>query len=264
MGLFLTVTMLVAGAAIAQSLTYDNVPDAHAIDRGALIVTGPPGVARTERFKIAQRTDGGFAIVSHIAAADSRYEATGTWLFDERWVAVGAAGRATVDGVTRIVEMFREGDRIEMTRNTVQADGTAYVDLFSVVCDDSCLMDMEPGALPMWVMTRHYRVKTGDRQTFQWVGVSLMRDAVLGDGKAQLWVNRTQSIAGGPVPAVVHWRFIEDIPDRAGGPTVQMQSHMWTDAQGRLRQFAVGRTEKPTTIGVRETDAAISAQMSAE
>jgi hypothetical protein len=62
---------------------------------------------------------------------------------------------------------------------------------------------------------------------------------------------------------ITHWRFREDLP-APGGQRVQMNMHLWTDAKLTLRKFGVGRSEKPTTIGIRETDEPFSAAMSPE
>ncbi|MDX2142854.1 MAG: hypothetical protein SFV19_05840 [Rhodospirillaceae bacterium] len=235
------------------------------IDEGKLTISGRPGFARTEEFSIFQRADGGFTVRSTITAEDGSYTANGRWNFDATWRAIDAAGQGDAKGVKRRIEMWREstpsGTVVKISRRATLADDEPRNETFSAPCDAECLMDMAPAALPMSVMTRRYDAGRGGEQAFRWVGASLTDDQVLLGGTATLWLNRMQKVAGSDI---AHWRFREDLPGANPGENTQMHMHLWTDAAGSLRKFGVGRTDKPTTIGVRESDAELSAQMSAE
>jgi hypothetical protein len=237
------------------------------IDQGVLVVSSRPGFARREEFSIFKRANGGYTVRSEITAEDGSYSANARWNFDASWRALDAAGQSDVKGVKRRLEMWREstpsGQVVKISRRVTEADGSPRNENFSALCDADCLIDMTPAALPMSVMTRRYEAGRGGEQAFHWIGVSLIDDQVLEGGTATLWRERTQTVSA-PLGEITHWRFREDLPGPKPGETVQMHMHLWTDAAGDLRKFGVGRTPKPSTIGVRETDAALSDQMRAE
>jgi hypothetical protein len=233
------------------------------VDEGVLVVGGR--TARAEEFSIYKRPDGGYTVLSTITADDDSFTAIGTWNYDAQWRALTATGQSTVKGVKRKIEVKREtspqGPIVRITRRTTPADGVnERIETFTAACDLECLIDMTPGAMPMAVMPRRYDTAKGGEQAFKWVGVSFTDDQVLLDGTAKLWRHRTQQVAGNQI---THWRFIEDLPG-PGGQSYQMNSHLWTDAEDKLRKFGIGRTPKPTTIGIRETDEKMSDQMPAE
>ncbi len=236
------------------------------IDEGVLVVASRPGFSRAEEFSIFKRPDGGFSVISTISADDDSYTATGTWNYDATWRALSAEGQSTVKGVTRKLEIRREGGpegtTVRLVRKTTSKDGTLKIDTYNAPCDMNCLMDLTPGALPMAVMPRRYDMAKGGEQTFKWVGISYTDDQVLLDGTVTLWLNRMQKVSG--IGDVTHWRFREDLPGPKPGETYQMNSHLWTDATLKLRKFGIGRTTKPGTIGIRETDEKLSSQMPAE
>jgi hypothetical protein len=235
------------------------------VDEGVLVVSGRPGYSRAEDFSIYKRPDGGYTVLSTITADDDSYVASGTWNFDAQWRAVSAIGQSDAKGLKRKIEVKREssaeGPIVRIKRQTVPKDGdNIRIEEFTASCDMDCLIDMTPAALPMAVMPRRYDMAKGGEQTFKWVGVSMTDDAVLTDGAATLWLNRMQEANG---QQITHWRFREDLP-APGGQRMQMNMHLWTDAKLTLRKFGVGRSEKPTTIGIRETDEPFSAAMSPE
>jgi hypothetical protein len=237
------------------------------IDEGVLVVAGRPGFARAEEFSIYRRPDGGYTVLSTIAADDDSYIATATWNYDAEWRALSASGQSEMKGVTRRLEVRRdsapEGPIVRMTRRVTPKDGPMKLDTFTAPCDRDCLIDLSPGAMPMAVMTRRYDAAKGGAQTFRWVGISLTDDQVLLGGTATIWRHRTLAVDA-PVGEVTHWRFREDLPSPNPGETVQMNMHLWTDAALRLRKFGVGRGETPSTIGIRDSDERLSAQMPAD
>jgi hypothetical protein len=235
------------------------------VDEGVFVVSGRPGTARAEEFSIYKRPDGGYTLLNSITADDDSYVASGTWNFDAQWRAISANGQSDVNGLKRKIEVKREnspeGPIVRIKRQTVPKDGdNIRIEEFTALCDMDCLIDMAPAALPMAVMPRRYDMAKGGEQMFKWVGVSFTDDRILTDGGAALWLNRMQEAGG---QQISHWRFREDLPG-ANGQRMEMNMHLWTDAKVTLRKFGVGRTEKPTTIGIRETDERLSAQMSPE
>ena len=253
----------------ASTVSAQEAPDPgreSKIDEGVLVISGRPGYARAEEFSIYKRPDGGFTVISNITADDDSFTATGTWNYDAKWRALSAEGQSTVKGVTRKLEIRREGGpegvTVRLVRKTTSKSGDLKIDTYNAPCDMNCLMDLTPAALPMAVMPRRYDSAKGGEQTFKWVGISYTDDQVLLDGTATLWLNRTQKVSG--VGDVSHWRFREDLPGPKPGETYQMNSHLWTDATLKLRKFGIGRTSKPGTIGIRETDEKLSSQMPAE
>lgn len=259
--------LMAAVPALAQdnnSLVSEAMPPDAVIDEGSLVISGPTGFSRTEDFLIFKRPDGGYSILSNIAADDDSYQATATWTYDSQWRATGASARSVTKGVERKIELRRNGDTVTITRRTTAPDTDMKLDEFTAVCGDNCLMDMTPAALPMSVMTRRYDTKKGGDQAFKWVGVSLTNDLVLLDGTATISVNKKLKVKGIPETDVTHWRFVEELKDPASGQAYQMHAHLWTDTKEGLRKFGMGRTPKPSTIGIRQSDEAYNAQMPVE
>jgi len=255
----LGIAVLMAGIANAQ-----EVPDPGKetlVDEGVFVVAGRPGFGRAEEFSVFKRPDGGYTLLATITADDDSYIASGTWNYDAEWRSLSVRGQSNVKGTTRTVEVKREnapeGPIVRMTRRTTPKDGALKQETFTAACDMDCQIDMTPAAMPMSVMTRRFDVAKGGEQAFRWVGISLTDDQVLLGGAATLWLNRMQQANGAEIK---HWRFREDLPG-PDGTTYQMNMHLWTDAAGHMRKFGVGRSEKPSTIGIRESDEKISEQM---
>lgn len=262
----ITRIILSLGFLIAISAQAQDAPDPgkeSLMDEGVFVIGGR--TARAEEFSIFKRPDGGYTLLSTITADDDSYTAIGTWNYDAQWRGLSANGKSTVKGVNRKIDVKREtspeGPIVRMTRRTTPADGAnERLETFTAQCDMDCLIDMSPGAMPMAVLPRRFDTAKGGEQAFMWVGVSLTDDQVLLGGTTTLWLNRLQKVDG---DAVSHWRFREDLPG-PNGQTIQMSTHLWTDTKGNLRKFGVGRTPKPSTIGIRETDEKRSDQMPAE
>ncbi|MBL8644263.1 MAG: hypothetical protein JNK21_10045 [Rhodospirillaceae bacterium] len=263
----LMLLMSLAGTAWAQETSVPNVADEAGstplgliFDQGAIVVDAPGTFSRIEDFVIFKRPDGGYAILSSISADDGSYQITASWQYDDMWRAKSASGHSKTNGVERKIEIRKSEGKAFMQRRTVSAGGEMRFDEFTAECGDDCLIDMSPAALPMSVMARRFDAQKGGAQAFKWVGVSLIADQVLTDGLATISRNRTLNVDGAEI---THWRFVEDLKDPAGNP-MQMNAHLWTDAAGHLRKFGMGRNPKPTTVGIRESDTPLSAQMPAE
>jgi hypothetical protein len=258
--LIIGIAAVMAGQSMAQ-----EAPDPGKealVDEGLFVVSGRPGMGRAEEFSVYKRPDGGYTLLSTITADDDSYIASGSWSYDAQWRSLSARGQSNVKGTTRTVEIKREnspeGPIVRMIRRTTPQDGALKHETFTAACDMDCLIDMTPAAMTMSVMTRRFDKAKGGEQSFRWVGASLTDDQVLLDGGAALWFVRMQQANGAEI---AHWRFREDLPGLKPGERVQMNMHLWTDAQDRMRKFGVGRGEKPSTIGIRESDEKISEQM---
>lgn len=230
------------------------------VDQGSIIVDGAGGFSRVEDFVIFKTPDSGYKIMSNITADDGSYNASASWTYDKDWRALKASARSMAKGVERKIEMRRNGNIVTMNRRTMTTDNITADD-FTAACGDDCLMDMTPAVLPMSIMARRFDNAKGGPQVFKWVGLSLINDQVLTDGQAT--ISRQKSLTVKGIGDVTHWRFVEDLKGPGGQP-FQMNAHLWTDAQGHLRKFGMGRTPSPSTIGVRQTDEDVSAQMPAE
>ncbi|MBL8629505.1 MAG: hypothetical protein JNM81_07745 [Rhodospirillaceae bacterium] len=237
-----------------------QVPPDAIFDQGTIEVDGSGGFSRVEDFVIFKTPDGGYTILSNIAADDGSYNASASWTYDKDWHALKASARSMAKGIERKIEMRRDGDTVTMKRRTITKDDIKADD-FTAQCGDDCLMDMTPAVLPMSIMARRFDGAKSGPQVFKWVGVSLINDQVLTDGQATISRQKTMKVQG--IGEVTHWRFVEDLKGPGGQP-FQMNAHLWTDPQGHLRKFGMGRTPQPSTIGVRQTDAAVTAQMPAE
>ncbi|MDX2222318.1 MAG: hypothetical protein SFV21_06190 [Rhodospirillaceae bacterium] len=276
---FLLVVLCAASASAAQAQVLwpalidpsTFVPDYagdKVIDRGSLQVRGAASQTRWEDFVVARRPDGGYSIISLITPASVAYTAQGRWDFDHAWIATRAVGLGTdkESGIMRGVLIERAGDVITMRRETLTKDGASKTDTWTVPCGRDCFMDMAPSALPMTVMARHVPPTSAGPQAFRWVGISMIQDSVLTEGKARLDPPRLQAATGndGTPLGIRHWHFVEDLKDDVSGRTGQMHGHFWTDERGFVRKFGMGVTPAPTTIGIRTGDEAFADAMKAD
>jgi hypothetical protein len=229
-------------------------------DQGSIVVDGAGGFSRMEDFVIFKHPDGEYTILSNIVANDGSYEASAKWTYDKEWHAKAGTARSITKGIERKIDIRRDGNTATMTRRTITADNVKG-DEFTVACGDDCLIDMTPAVLPMAVMARRFDAPKTGSQTFKWIGVSLIGDQVLTNGTATISLKRTLNVNTlGPIN---HWRFVEDLTDPTGKP-FQMNAHLWTDKNGHLRKFGMGRNPTPTTVGIRQTDESLSNQMPVE
>jgi hypothetical protein len=230
-------------------------------DEGSIMVDSTGNLSRVEDFVIFKRPDGGYTILSNISADDGTYAATASWTYDAAWRAKAAAARSKANGVERKIDIRRDDNKVLMKRTTIDKNRDMKLEEWEADCGDDCLIDMTPAVLPMTIMPRRFDAAQGGAQVFKWVGVSLINDHVLTDGKAT--ITQAKTFGTGNLGQITHWRFVEDLKDPAGNAR-QMHAHLWTDIEGHLRKFGMGFTPKPNTIGIRQTDEAYSAQMPAE
>ncbi len=229
-------------------------------DQGSIVVDGAGGFSRVEDFVIFKHADGGYTILSNIAADDGSYEASAKWTYDKDWRAKASTARSMAKGVERKIDIRRDGNTAVMTRRTITSDNVKG-DEFTAPCGDDCLIDMTPAILPMAIMARRFDKAAAPSQTFKWVGISLIGDQVLTNGSATISLKRMLNV--NTLGQINHWRFVEDLTDPTGKP-FQMNAHLWTDTNGHLRKFGMGRSPTPTTVGIRQTDESLSGQMPAD
>lgn len=231
------------------------------VDEGVFTIDGPGSAAGTEEFVIFQRPDGGYAVLSTFYADDDSYQATVTLNYDKNWLAQGAGGRAMMNGVERRVEVGREGGHVIVKRRIRSRDGEVKLDDIQAACDRECLIDLTPSALPMAAMARRYDPVLAGQQSFRWVAVSLLDDAVLLDGAADLTTEGKSTAIEGSVGNATYWRFHRDLKDSETGESKTLDIQMWMDAESRMRKFAVENASQARIIGLRDGDEKISARM---
>jgi len=104
------------------------------------------------------------------------------------------------------------------------------------------MIDLEPSALPMWVMTRRYDRAAAGIQTFSWIGRSLIRDLVLEGGRTPLEFRGAEARGD-------RFTFSETYPLPNGGEFT-LHFELLLDARGMLRSFAI-ETGASRVIGTR-------------
>ena len=152
---FLAVSSLAAASAIADIVDprlYAPSPGDEVIDSGVMNVSRLGQDISSEEFRVIRRADGGRTIVSVVTAADNSFEVPARWDYDADEQAISAKGRGKHAGPAFEVTLARDGDAATMT--VVYESGERVT--HEGECPPGCLMDMMPGAIPQFTMSRRY------------------------------------------------------------------------------------------------------------
>jgi len=248
---------LAAASVMAQPVPADGLirselfnfgPGDEIIDSGVMEVTGG-NFNRNEDFELIQHADGSRVLTSVITGADDIYQVQGYWEFSADGKAREARGIGIYDGQPVKVEIIRQDGMA-----TLRVAGAAKA-LHRAWCNDTCLIDMSPSGVAMFMMTGRYDEARGGPQTFQWVGRSLIIDQVLLDGSAELRKlgDFTFKQAERRVP-VKHFVFVETLKDESTGKVFAAAFNLYTTPDYRPLAFAT----RGGTIGERRGYAGIT------
>lgn len=230
------------------------------LDQGTLIVDGAGfPIDRREAFVCIGMPNGNRRINSRVESLDGAYLLECQFDYDPQLAALAAHGKS------------RQGER-EFTVSIERATGsTARLlvvhgkDQQTQVLDApaDCLIDLEPSAMPMWMMTQRMPEQARSSRRFGWIGRSLISDRVLEGGSAELQPARPVELEldGRPV-RLLRYDFEETLPIPGGG-RFTMGFNLWMDAAGWLRLFRVnGR--RGAIYGVREGHESLRAAAEAD
>jgi hypothetical protein len=209
-------------------------------DSGRMVVTGGR-FGRTEHFEVVRRADGGWTLTSVTVGDGDSYRVEGRWKYAADHLAQAVTGRGAYQGQAVGIDISggRPGASIVVTRGGRERVVTAP-------CEQGCLVDMAPSALPMFTMTRLYR--GGGSQTFRWIGQSLIADEVLLDGTTEIRkLGEADFTAGGRAVRVRQFAFVETLKNATTGATFRIGFNLYVDPEDRPLAFAIGSS----TIGER-------------
>jgi hypothetical protein len=206
-----------------------------------MVVTGGR-FGRTEHFEVVRRADGGWTLTSVTIGDGDSYRVDGRWKYDGQEKAQAVTGRGSYQGQPVGIDI--SGGRPGATVVVTQAGKERVV---TAPCEQGCLVDMAPSALPMFTMTRLYGSGDGPR-TFRWIGQSLIADEVLLDGTTEIRkLGEGDFTAGGKAIRVRQFAFVETLKNATTGATFRIGFNLYVDGDDRPLAFAIGAS----TVGER-------------
>ena len=235
-----------AFADLVDPRLYTPAPGDEVIDSGIMNVSRLDQAISSEEFRIIRRADGGRTIVSMVTAADGSFEIPARWDYDANEQATGAVGWGKhADERAFEVTLARDGDAATMSVAYESGERVTH----EGECPPGCLMDMMPGAMPQFTMSRRYDADNGGVQEFRWMAFILNQDMRSFD--VVVSVDHAQDLAvvraDGSEITVRHFVFDEKGSLDGTGEEYEAHSNLWVDAAHRPIKFKVGQT-----IGLRE------------
>lgn len=244
---FLAAGALAAGSAFADIVDprlYTPSPGDEVIDSGVMHVSRLGQAISSEEFRVIRRADGGRTIVSVVTAADDSFEIPARWDYDADEQATSATGWGKHAGPAFEVTLARDADAATMT--VVYESGERVT--HEGECPPGCLMDMMPGAIPQFTMSRRYDMERAGVQDFRWMAYVLNQDMRSFDVVVSIDHLRDYEIdrADGSEITVRHFVFDEKGSLDGAGDEYETHSNLWVDLTHRPIKFKVGQT-----IGLR-------------
>lgn len=245
-GFFAACALVVGGAFadIVDRRLYTPEPGDEVIDSGVMDVSRLGQAISSEEFRVIRRADGGRMIVSVVTAADDSFEIPARWDYDADEQAIGAKGWGKHAGPAFEVTLARDADAATMS--VVYESGKRVT--HEGECPAGCLMDMMPGAIPQFTMSRRYDFDAAGVQDFRWMAYVLNQDMRSFDVVVSIDHVRDYTVAraDGSEITVRHFVFDEKGSLDGVGDEYETHSNLWVDLMHRPIKFKVGQT-----IGLR-------------
>jgi len=246
-----------ASAGVVDEALYQAAPDDKVIDSGVMLVSRGDHLISREAFQVVRRSDGGRTIVSTVRAADESFSTQARWDYDAGEQAQSAIGWG------------RHGERFfRVVLATGEPAATMTVtyksgqqDVHRGACPDHCLMDMMPGGLPQFTMTRRYDYDQGGVQGFRWMAFMLHQDMRSFDVEIDFLHAgdfKTRRADGTEI-LIRHYVFDEKGTLDGVGEQYGLHSNLWVDEQHRPIKFLAGGT-----VGLRAGYEDVEAQLVAQ
>ena len=246
-GLFAVTVLATASvfADIVDPRLYLPSPGDEVIDSGVMSVSRLGQAISSEEFEVIRRVDGGRTIVSVVTAADDSFDIHARWDYDPDEQAVSAVGWGKhADERAFEVTLARDGDAATMS--VVYESGERVT--HKGESPQGCLMDMMPGDIPQFTMSRRYDGDRAGVQDFRWMAFVLNQDMRSFDVVVSFAHVRdfTVARADGSEITVRHFVFDEKGSLDGLGEEYETHSNLWVDTMHRPIKFKVGQT-----IGLR-------------
>ena len=244
---FLAASALAMSGALADTVDprlYTPAPGDELIDSGVMNVSRLGKGISSEEFEVIRRADGGRTIVSVVTAADNSFRIPARWDYDADEQAIGATGWGKHAGPAFEVTLARDADAATMTVAYESGERVTH----EGECPPGCLMDMMPGAIPQFTMSRRYDTDAAGVQDFRWMAYVLNQDMRSFDVVVSIDHVRDYGIAraDGSEITVRHFVFDEKGSLDGVGDEYEAHSNFWVDMMHRPIKFKVGQT-----IGLR-------------
>ncbi len=231
----------IARADIVDPRLYLPSPGDEVIDSGVINVSRLDQAISSEEFTVIRRADGGRTIVSVVTAADNSFDIQARWDYDADEQAVSATGWGKhADEPVFEVTLARDADAASMSVEYESGEQVTY----KGECPQGCLMDMMPGAIPQFTMSRRYDADRGGVQDFRWMAFVLNQDMRSFDVVVSFAHVRdfTLARADGSEITVRHFVFDEKGSLDGVGEEYETHSNLWVDAMHHPIKFKVGET----------------------
>ena len=234
----------IAFADIVDPRLYTPAPGDEVIDSGVMNVSRLGQDISSEEFEVIRRADGGRTIFSVVTAADDSFRIPARWDYDADEQAISATGRGKHAGPAFEVTLAMDADAATMT--VVYESGESVT--LAGECPVGCLMDMMPGAIPQFTMSRRYDFGAAGVQDFRWMAYVLNQDMRSFDVVVSIDHVRDYTVArsDGSEITVRHFVFDEKGSLDGAGDEYETHSNLWVDTMHRPIKFKVGQT-----IGLR-------------
>lgn len=245
---FLAVTALAAASAFADILDprlYLPSAGDEVIDSGFMNVSRLGQAISSEEFQVIRRADGGRTIVSVVTAADNSFDIQARWDYDAKEQAISATGWGKhADERAFEVTLAIDGDAASMSVEYESGERVTH----EGKCPPGCLMDMMPGAIPQFTMSRRYDADRAGVQDFRWMAFVLNQEMRSFDVVVSFDHVRDFSVAraDGSEITMRHFVFDEQGSLDGTGEGYETHSNLWVDTMYRPIKFKVGQT-----IGLR-------------
>ncbi len=241
---FLAASALVTASAradIVDPRLYLPSPGDEVIDSGVMNVSRLGQVISSEEFNVIHRADGGRTIVSVVTAADNSFDIQARWDYDADEQATSATGWGKhADERAFEVTLARDGDAATMSVAYESGERVTH----RGECPPGCLIDMMPGAIPQFTMSRRYDSGRAGVQDFRWMAFVLNQDMRSFDVVVSFTHVRDFSVAraDGSELTIRHFVFDEKGSLDGVGEDYETHSNLWVDTMHRPIKFKVGET----------------------
>ena len=200
------------------------------MEDSGLLTVHSGNFARTEAFEVVRHADGGRTLTSVITGTATPYRVEGRWSYNSNERPVSVSGKGNYDGVPADISILATPPEAAITVSYGDVNRTV-----PVPCNSACLIDMGPGAIAMFTMTRRASEKVGEVTRLYWIGQALTSDMVLTEGHADIHklVTGTSSDTD-----VIQYAFVETLPNPETGEFYSMDFNLYVDDTHRPLAFA--------------------------
>ncbi len=243
--IFFAACSVSASTVVAEEQLYDQAPGDQIMDQGTMVVTREGAIVRRDVFEIIRRSDGGRTIASVITAEDGSYQVEGRWDYDAAEQATSARGLGRHGEQDLTVDIAATSPTATMAVTFASGEERVY----EGECPPGCFIDMGPGTLPQFTLTRRYDFDQGGVQDSRWIAFVLNEDMRSFDVVVRIAHAGDFDVtrADGSSLKIRHFVFDEEGSLDGSGEGYELRSHLWVDDDHRPIKYKAGER----TVGLR-------------